>query len=1199
VTASTHLSDSFRDAKSALAAHGPLGDELGSQLQEIWHSRASLEELWPAIAGSRTYWSVLTVDDCELTIVCQLALGCVLLHHGVDARAMLLLKLAWPYSDKQGRERLSALHRLRVDRDHSMVQALQPGMDCHDRGEFVAAIGIYDEVIDRYPNLALPIYEKTLSVQARDGGSSPQPESLYTAALLRDPFQIQALRSRGRSAVTTYEINIAPFFKDPAPNPAVVARFAEGATQLGDHWSAAHAHVLLDRGGFGSGGVDLARSLAELGVGDLGMQILFASEDFRRVSLRETLETATSLLGPDTGETPVPTGALLDAAERLMQSGRRTEAAEVAARVLQQDRESVNPRELAMAMSFVACARSEVGLYLEAIDLLRKAAALYEESPDSSAVERASAHHNIASAHEEAGEPFAARTEVLKAEAILGGLGREGREFHTEVRLTHARIEAVLGNVDTARDLLDEVERGSEEWPSDVREARLIRLEELRATLHCECGEPQAAAQALRRLLGAERQLYGVEYPGLFVTESKLALMLMGGGELAEADKLLTRSLERRSTRFGSESTSVAMALNNIGELAIREGNFNRALEVLERCATVRRKHLRADHPDLLATLGTLALVHTHLHETTEAAGLLGELVGADFDRIAAIVGVDDLERRATTHRERAMRGLLVTLALDPQTARASVKRQALEAVTNIKAVSTGLAVRRIRDRGDHPRDTSALQFAASRVAGLAVRGPRGGGIDDYTLELHLALQRLLEEQAREDATGARIPLEFMSLEQMCGSVGDGAMLDISVYSACCLAADSPLEILAGANQCYVATLISSSGIEEMLSLGPVGEIDSLVAAFRDEIELYVSLPDIPEVRTGARDCIWQVCRRLYDATLGQLESLACYEHIALLLDGALGLIPFACLAAADERYAGEQWLFTYLTTIHDLLGEVREADEGEIVVFAAPEYGCSPDPPHDPPVATAPYSEALHTNWTPLARTVEEVEAIRAITEGARLDTHVGEDASKTRLQKLRRPGILHVATHGFYIRDTRVVAGQREGADPDEPPFTIHANDLLRTGIVLAGANARRGLSVLASDDGILTALELSLLDLHGTRLVVMNACESAAGDSLAGDVVHGLRRACHAAGAHSVLSCLWTVSDDDAAQMMEHLYTKLAEEKPLAIALQETMIAALNDDGRSDAAPLHPYHWGAWVLSGDMTSAQQVIAMSGGTR
>src|SRR5262249_17420752 len=138
-------------------------------------------------------------------------------------------------------------------------------------------------------------------------------------------------------------------------------------------------------------------------------------------------------------------------------------------------------------------------------------------------------------------------------------------------------------------------------------------------------------------------------------------------------------------------------------------------------------------------------------------------------------------------------------------------------------------------------------------------------------------------------------------------------------------------------------------------------------------------------------------------------------------------------------------------------------------------------------------------------------------------------------------------LATHGFFAPptltsalapDARVSGGlaplgllEREGVAGWHPG--------LLSGLVLAGANQPPQPD---RDDGILTALEITELDLSGVELTVLAACETGLGRVAGGEGLLGLQRAFQAAGARSVIASLWAVNDEGTRQLMERFYENL---------------------------------------------------------
>ena len=168
--------------------------------------------------------------------------------------------------------------------------------------------------------------------------------------------------------------------------------------------------------------------------------------------------------------------------------------------------------------------------------------------------------------------------------------------------------------------------------------------------------------------------------------------------------------------------------------------------------------------------------------------------------------------------------------------------------------------------------------------------------------------------------------------------------------------------------------------------------------------------------------------------------------------------------------------------------------------------------------------------------------------------------------------PVILHIASHGFFV-------GFGTHAGGETPPPAAE-NPLLRSGLALAGANR----SSDSRGDGILTALEASNLNLHGTKLVTLSACDTGLGEVQNGEGVFGLRRAFVVAGAESVVMSLWSVGDGVARETMLTYYAGLRAGLGRGDALRGAKLAMLRRKGRE-----HPYYWASFIQSGDWTSVE----------
>jgi CHAT domain-containing protein len=140
-------------------------------------------------------------------------------------------------------------------------------------------------------------------------------------------------------------------------------------------------------------------------------------------------------------------------------------------------------------------------------------------------------------------------------------------------------------------------------------------------------------------------------------------------------------------------------------------------------------------------------------------------------------------------------------------------------------------------------------------------------------------------------------------------------------------------------------------------------------------------------------------------------------------------------------------------------------------------------------------------------------------------------------------------------------------------EAAVTPRAQDpLLRSGLLLAGASRRDA----SPDSAQVTALELAGLNLWGTQLVVLSACDTGRGDVKLGQGVYGLRRAFVVAGAETVVMSLWKVNDGTTQKLMEAYYRNLLAGLGRGTALREAM------RWLRSSRP-HPHDWAPFIVLG----------------
>ena len=217
--------------------------------------------------------------------------------------------------------------------------------------------------------------------------------------------------------------------------------------------------------------------------------------------------------------------------------------------------------------------------------------------------------------------------------------------------------------------------------------------------------------------------------------------------------------------------------------------------------------------------------------------------------------------------------------------------------------------------------------------------------------------------------------------------------------------------------------------------------------------------------------------------------------------------------------------------------------------------------------------------NFKPLPGTAAEAQALKATLRLKDEQVLTRGQATEAALKQVKGPRILHLATHGFFLADQPAdldSLSSRRSTD-DRLLAPKGENPMLRSGLALAGANQLRS----GNDDGILTALEVAGLDLAGTELAVLSACETGIGQVNNGEGVYGLRRALVLAGVRTQVASLWKVDDVATKDLMIDYYTRLSKGEGRSQALREAQLAMLKDPNRA-----HPYYWAAFVVIGEGT-------------
>ncbi len=857
------------------------------------------------------------------------------------------------------------------------------------------------------------------------------------------------------------------------------------------------------------------------------------------------------------------------------------------------------------------------GRYKEAIPLVREALAILEKALGPDHPDRLKSLDHLAMLYQDSGTYEEAEPLYKQALAIREkALGPE--HLDTSVSVNHlARLYHDTGAYGQAEPLYKRALAIREKVLGAEYPGTAMSLSNL-AGLYIDTGAYRQAEPLLERALAIREKVLGPEHPDTAYSLSNLGLLYWNTGDNGQAELLYKRALAIMEKALGPEHLVTARSLNNLAVLYEETGRFEQAEPLLERALAIREKALGPEHLDTARSLNNLAVLYWVTGAYGQAEALLKRALAIQekvlgpqhqdtarsLDILATLYwATGDLARTGPLYRkaqaihEKTLATFLLTgsesrkqaylAQLSGQTfMRVSLSLTTPDHQAKVFGLRSVLMVKgRVLDvisdsagrlrRNAKPEDRGLfeqLSEVAQKLSTLTHQALGNLQPEAYRQELQDLMTR--QEQLEADlskrsaefrqqiapialaATQTAIPQKTALVEWYCYKPFDPNAKD----------AQSRL-----GKPRYVAYVLKRIGEPAVMDFGDAEALDQLIKDFRtglgDPTNTYVQ----------------ELAKELYDKLLRPLQHhLSNIDHLLISPDGALNLVPFAALLDETGAYLGSKKGITYVTSGRDLVRYgTPSLGKGDAIIVADPNYGevagevAKVEPSNHMKRSVDLDRGAM--SFTSLPGTAEEAKTLKTLLKVP--DDHVLTQAKATeeRFKQLHGPRILHVATHGFFLKDREVSnAALRRNFIQDIAPVPLGENPLLRSGLALAGANQRRSGE---KDDGILTAAEVAQMDLRGTQLVVLSACETGVGDVQNGEGVYGLRRALVLAGAESQVTSLWKVADDATKDLMVDYYQRLLKGEGRSEALRNAQLSMMKD--RS-----HPYYWAAFVPIGNWT-------------
>ncbi len=330
---------------------------------------------------------------------------------------------------------------------------------------------------------------------------------------------------------------------------------------------------------------------------------------------------------------------------------------------------------------------------------------------------------------------------------------------------------------------------------------------------------------------------------------------------------------------------------------------------------------------------------------------------------------------------------------------------------------------------------------------------------------------------------------------------------------------------------------------------------------------------------------------RLYDQLWSKLdEAIEGKKTIFFSPDGMYHQLNVEALADREGNYMINKYKIKYVNSLKEVLKPHQDYGHNTHALLAGdPRFRMSlasfPDPvPVESIRSVSEFQSRMFpgTYLSDLPGTRTEVDSIGSMlkSQGWECTMLTGPAASEDAIAAVKNPRVLHLATHGFFARNTNQVS-DTAAKDNKRGLYVFDMESFSRSCLFFSGAQSTLFYGYdyqEGSGDGILTAWEIMEMDLDSTELVVLSACETGLGDVLNSEGVSGLRRAFHLAGARRVLISLWAVDDHATQLLMREFYSNwlmgMDMDQSLAVA-KRYMI--------NETSYQHPRYWAAFILSG----------------
>ena len=711
----------------------------------------------------------------------------------------------------------------------------------------------------------------------------------------------------------------------------------------------------------------------------------------------------------------------------------------------------------------------------------------------------------------------------------------------------------------------------------------------------------EKAESLFNRSLKIREKVLGSNHPDVLKTLNNLASVYFSSKDFAKAEQMYQRVLKIKKDTIGTETESFANSLNNLATIYRIQGDYAKAEPLYNQAIGIWKKTLGPEHPNVATGLSHLSGLYEATGDYEKAYDFITRTLKIEDKLLDQVMGFtsEDQKLKFVTMNNGSLYDFL-NLVNQHMRQYPGKRKNALDVW--LKRKGSILEVQKQYQEAifspGNPESAKLFEELSDVRSSLSKLTFAQLGKEDEK-SYNQKINDLKNEKDRLEARLSRLSQPFAMNQKIAKADCEKIAKILSPQTA--LVEFARIKDKATLPGRYISFVLHSGDGNRisMVDLGDADIIDRMVTQYKKEI--YGS-------GTAKSDAAAGTSQKLYDLVFRPLlKDIGTVKEIFISPDGNLNLMPFEVLQGPDGRFLIEDYTFNYLAAGRDIIGFGKNPVKGgKYLLMGDPDFDLGSDEKmavlkrisvkNDKGTLVANRSANLNeVSFEPLPYTKEELKAIGGIMGQEQSEIYVEKYALEEILMNKPSPGILHLATHGFFLNNQNLPSSGRGWQTADLPDKDEHSsnrtdrvinieNPLLRSGILLAGAKRSLISGDTGKNDGIVTAEKILGLNLHGTKLVVLSACDTGLGEVESGEGVFGLRRAFTQAGAKSLVMSLWKVPDMETKELMIQFYRNIKSgSMNRCHALRQAVLSQMKIVKQRQGYA-NPRYWGAFVFMGE---------------